>query len=230
MIEFVRNTGPFLLWGNNSIIYAISVQRTAMNCKHIFIFPRKYLAPIGLISIRYLIDVDPRAFGLWDTGPWFNIKMLSYQYGKSHCGDKTILRPSYLHNGVSITGKTAPLYWIGSPGVNPPSGHGILLWNCQSRASSSLCSHKSRNPSITFMYVWNPFSAWAKGSPLIYWESTIPKFNEITDETQRNNYYVYVAFSVLHNGIWMVVDCSTSQRNLHARGQCFLCLLWLDNN
>ena len=25
-------------------------------------------------------------------GPWFNIKMSSYQYWKSHCGDKTIVR------------------------------------------------------------------------------------------------------------------------------------------
>ena len=39
-------------------------------------------------------------------GPWFNIKMPSYQYRKSHCGDKTILRPSYLHNGISYTDKT----------------------------------------------------------------------------------------------------------------------------
>ena len=38
-------------------------------------------------------------------GGWFNIKMTSYQYRKSHCGDKKILRPSYLHNGIS-------LYWI----------------------------------------------------------------------------------------------------------------------
>ena len=29
----------------------------------------------------------------------------SYQYRKSHYGDKTILRPSYLHNGISYTGK-----------------------------------------------------------------------------------------------------------------------------
>ena len=41
--------------------------------------------------------------------------MSSYQYGKSHCGDKTILRPSYLHNGISYTGKTTSLYWIGVP-------------------------------------------------------------------------------------------------------------------
>ena len=43
-------------------------------------------------------------------GGWFNIKMTSYQYRKSHCGDKTILRPSYLHNGISYTGTS--LCWI----------------------------------------------------------------------------------------------------------------------
>ena len=50
------------------------------------------------------------------SGPRFNIKMTSYQYRKSHCGDKTILRPSYLHNGISFTGKTS-LYWIGALGA-----------------------------------------------------------------------------------------------------------------
>ena len=43
--------------------------------------------------------------------PWFNIEMSSYQYRKSHRGDKTILRLSYLHNGVSYTGKMTSLYW-----------------------------------------------------------------------------------------------------------------------
>ena len=41
--------------------------------------------------------------------------MSSYQYRKSHCGDKTILRPSYLHNGISYTYKMASLYWIRGP-------------------------------------------------------------------------------------------------------------------
>ena len=50
--------------------------------------------------------------GKWTPGPRFNIKMPSYQYRKSHCGDKTILRPSYLHNGISYTGKMTSLYWI----------------------------------------------------------------------------------------------------------------------
>ena len=38
--------------------------------------------------------------------------MTSYQYWKSHCGDKTILRPSNLHNGISYTGKMTSFYWI----------------------------------------------------------------------------------------------------------------------
>ena len=55
-----------------------------------------------------------RLQSIWRPGPWFNIKMTSCQYRKSHCGDKTILRPSYLHNGISYTGKMTSLYWIRS--------------------------------------------------------------------------------------------------------------------
>ena len=48
----------------------------------------------------------------WKTPrPWFNIKM-SYQYRKSHCGDKTVVRSSYLHNGICYTGTMTSLYWI----------------------------------------------------------------------------------------------------------------------
>ena len=59
---------------------------------------------------HYLNQRSPRSMN--PSGPWFNIKMTSYQYRKSHCGDKTILRPSYLHNGISYTGKITSLYWI----------------------------------------------------------------------------------------------------------------------
>ena len=44
------------------------------------------------------------------------MKMPSYQYRKSHCGDKTVVRPPYLHNGISYTSKMASLYWF-SPQV-----------------------------------------------------------------------------------------------------------------
>ena len=55
-------------------------------------------------------------------GPWLNIKLSSYQYRKSHCGDKAVVRSSYLHNGISYTGKMSSLYWI-SPQV---TNHQIL--------------------------------------------------------------------------------------------------------
>ena len=48
------------------------------------------------------------------SGPWFNIKMSSYQYRKSHCGDKTVVRSSYLHKGICYIGKMTSLYWIRS--------------------------------------------------------------------------------------------------------------------
>ena len=55
--------------------------------------------------------------------------MTFYQYRKSHCGDKTILRPSYIHNGISYTGEMSSLYWIG-PLVPWPS---MRNWNTTSR-------------------------------------------------------------------------------------------------
>ena len=57
------------------------------------------------------------ALWLWDcqwlcSGPWFNIKMSSYQYRMSHFGDKSVVRSSCLHNGISYTGKMSSLHWI----------------------------------------------------------------------------------------------------------------------
>ena len=46
----------------------------------------------------------------WGPVPRFNIKMTSYPYRKSHCGDKTIIRWSYLHNGIPYIGKMTYLY------------------------------------------------------------------------------------------------------------------------
>ena len=48
----------------------------------------------------------------WCAGPLLKIKMSYYQYRKSHCEDNTIIRSSYLRNGISYTGMTASLYWI----------------------------------------------------------------------------------------------------------------------
>ena len=54
----------------------------------------------------------------WQKRFQFNIKMSSYQYRKSHCGDKTVVRSSYLHNGISYTGKMTSWYWIRAQMMN----------------------------------------------------------------------------------------------------------------
>ena len=71
-------------------------------------------------------------------GGWINIKMSSYQYRKSHCGDKTILRPSYLHNGISYTDKMTSLYWIRALVITVPAD--VIwhhLWPCSTRVHVS---------------------------------------------------------------------------------------------
>ena len=50
-------------------------------------------------------------------GPWFNIKISSYQYRKFHCGDKTVERSSYLQNGISYTGKMISFVLNRPPGI-----------------------------------------------------------------------------------------------------------------
>ena len=65
------------------------------------------LCTVSDMGCHWLLSIS----SMW-PGPWFRIKMPSYQYIRSHCGDKTILQPSYLHNGISYTAKRTSLYWI----------------------------------------------------------------------------------------------------------------------
>ena len=65
----------------------------------------------NLVSVNSYRYVFPRDISQ-GIGARFNIKMSSYQRRKSHCGDKTVVRSSYLHNGTSYTGKMVSLYWI----------------------------------------------------------------------------------------------------------------------
>ena len=69
----------------------------------------------------------------------------SYQYRKSHCGDKTVVRSSYLNSGISYTGEMTSLYWIRALvsicltlTVFNSSQHGICLcFPCRFNSSSS---------------------------------------------------------------------------------------------
>ena len=79
---------------------------------------------------------------LCTTGPWFNKKMSSYQYRKSHCGDKTVVRSSYLQNGISYIGKMTSLCWIRDLGMKLVQYNNIwsalcilMVWCLSTRAS-----------------------------------------------------------------------------------------------
>ena len=65
-----------------------------------------------LNHVLHVMNTLRHGNALWTTGPWFNINMTSYQYRKSHCGDKMIVKSSYLHNVISFTGKMTSLYWL----------------------------------------------------------------------------------------------------------------------
>ena len=83
-----------------------------------------------------------------EPGPRFNIKMSSYQYRKSHCGDKTVVRSSYLYNGSSYTGKTTSLYWIRAQGIR---GNDVaLLFYIILVSASERLTHWGLNKMLTF--------------------------------------------------------------------------------
>ena len=83
-------------------------------------------------------------------GPWFNIKMSSYQYRKSHCGDKMILRPSYLHNRIFYTGKMISLYWIGAQNIlislNIMAGDDLVMPGARESAGMVITQFTWNNP------------------------------------------------------------------------------------
>ena len=51
---------------------------------------------------------NPHPWTIWTK--WTHIEVPSYQYRKSHCGDKTAVRSSYLHNGISCSSKVTRIH------------------------------------------------------------------------------------------------------------------------
>ena len=76
---------------------------------------------------------------IWPDSTWALIQyknMLSYQYRKSHCEDKMVIRSSYLHNGKFYTGKTASLQWI-----SPLKDDRDPLLTSHGKFTPALCKH-----------------------------------------------------------------------------------------
>ena len=117
----------------------------------------------------------PNCYLCLGPGPWFNIKMLSNQYRKSHCGDKMILGPSYLHNGISYTGKTTSLYWIRVLVIVPQS---ILRWimiSCDCGARS-----KAIHTLLDIDFIHSNIHDWSGENWMHWWVQGFIKLPHIT--------------------------------------------------
>ena len=91
-----------------------SVQDCSTSIANALEFILSYTKP-WILSCVYSGNARLAIISRWvHTWPCFNIKMSPYQYRKSHFGDKTVVRSSYFHNGISYTGKLSSLYWIGA--------------------------------------------------------------------------------------------------------------------
>ena len=100
---------------------------------------------------------------LWQHQGADSLKMSSYLYRKSHCGDKTILRPSYLHNGISYTGKMSSVYWIRAVVIQGPGGR------FKNTALKELLKFQFCIK-IKYFNVWVRYFVWNFKDPL--WNST----------------------------------------------------------
>ena len=82
--------------------------------------------------------------------------ILRYCYRKSYCGDKTAVRLSYLHNGISYTGKTAS--WT-NPLKSSTLHHFIfptrknLLKTSNNRKWLCICYWKQELPVPNYIYI-----------------------------------------------------------------------------
>ena len=151
-------------------------------------------------------------------GPQININMISYQYRKSHCGDKTILRPSYLHNGISYTGKTTDLYWIRAlvlsakllpkcPAINYP-----MLTDCPWHHYEENLKH----PVQTFPI------------PKIILGKTSAKLLEIHQSTNNYQKYSYQLTSILKTTTTHMLNCFKEIDGILPKGPYPPCLRMAD--
>ena len=123
-LQFMGSKSVTIVAASGVLVVASDVQCDSSLFLLEIVGSTKLLMPAGARTKTSVSLITQVAVLWWTPGPWFNIKMSSYQYMKSHCGDKTVVRSSYLYNGISYAGKMSSLYWIRSqhfPGSRHPT-------------------------------------------------------------------------------------------------------------
>ena len=117
--------------------------------------------------------------------------MSSYQYRKSHCGDKTVVRSFYLQNGISYTGKMTSLYWIRALLWCSMGSYNLVNLSCVTTAKTVQC------PAITWV-----------SDVLVSVEHTGANFSEIWNEILSEKISFKMSSArwqplwVIHNVFW----------------------------
>ena len=95
---------------------------------------QEHFNPNILACVHYdLIDdksilLQVMTWGRQTPGPWFNIDMSSWQYSKSHCGDKTVVRLTFWPDFTfSMPGNSSLKCETEKATLVAQSGHGIVL-------------------------------------------------------------------------------------------------------
>ena len=108
----------------------------------------------------YWSNADALSVRLLETGPLSNMKMSSYQYRKFHCGDKIVVRSSYLHSGISKAGKMLSLYWIGAQ-IAMKFEATYISWQNDGRFSKPpYVSHGNAPPKLLDLNLWVLILGW----------------------------------------------------------------------
>ena len=86
-------SGSLTRGGGENDLLLMHCSRVSFTSSHIVDVFSPRLYPIRSLSISH------------EAGPWYDIKMSSYQYMKFHCGDETVVGSSHIHNGISYTAR-----------------------------------------------------------------------------------------------------------------------------
>ena len=167
-------------------------------------FKTLFLIPISFVILLVVSGACQSCICvcMYTPGAPFNIKMTSYWYRKCYCGDQTIIRSSYLHNGISFTGKASHHY------RKSHCGDKTILW------SSYLHSGISYTGKTILMLnqglVCNSWVSWV--IPIISWvrlPSAIPP--ESSDMMHHDGDHFITFFITFHNNYTChIPDCPRS--------------------
>ena len=138
--------------------------------------------------------------------------MASYQYRKSHCGDKTVVRSSYLHNGISYTGKMPSEFILNQPPDSnkvKSSGNTMKWSNCWNKKKKNIYQHYqnmaqgARNPNGSY-----GLQVWCNGRLIIrQWK------NNHRQRTRHTNDVMFRFSGIFLNGIFFYVLGNTIEKS-----------------